>query len=168
MQIHFLLAYTPYSEPALVWDLSHPPPYSSIMDMHAPQIPTQALAEPATSPPLPSLFITHPSLKWNVEVLPQESIPGAFVCVGDVVDTLYRELRHPIHPIEYAEVSEGEMRSAVDATYYQRCGRIANFEARKMEEQKGIKRIDLLVGRTRFMGLSGTLSGPDIWELNIS
>ena len=168
MQIHFLLAYTPYSDPALVWDLSIPPPHALNLEGQNAQISRKALFEPATSPPLESLFITHPYLKWNIEVLPQESGPGAFVSVGDVVDTLYRELRLAIHPIEYAELSEGDMRSEVDNTYYQRCGRIIRPEARMMEQKKGIKRVDLLLGRTRFLGLSGTLSAPDIWELNVS
>ncbi|PPQ70381.1 hypothetical protein CVT26_013847 [Gymnopilus dilepis] len=162
MQIHFILAFAPYTDPAIYYDLSLPP--TSIDHNY----PVQAFSEPATSPPMPSLFISHPSLKFHIEVLPSTPIAGAYVSVSDVLAKLYRELRLSIHPMEYAELPDGEIRQSVDAAYYSRCGRIRDIEDRMQEERKGIKKIDLLMGNTRFMGLSGTLSGPDIWELNVA
>ncbi|KDR84170.1 hypothetical protein GALMADRAFT_701626 [Galerina marginata CBS 339.88] len=162
MQIHFLLAYTPYTEPAVYYDLAHP---LSSIDNH---YPAQAFSEPATSPPMPSLIITHPYFKYNIDVIPAIPVAGSYVSVSDVLQKLYREMRLAIHPIEYAELPDGEVRQNVDAAYYTRCGRIRDREERMQEERKGIKKIDLLMGNTRFMGLSGTLSGPDIWELNVS
>jgi hypothetical protein len=162
MQIHFLLAYTPYADPALPYDLSWPfsPP-----DI---DIPEQAFAEPATSPPLSSLTIIHPALKSDIEVLPSAPIPGSFVSVADVFTKIYRELRLAVHPIEYEELPDGEVRQSVDMAYYTRCGRIRDPAERTYEERKGLKKIDLLMGCTRFMGLSGTLTAPDVWELNVS
>ncbi|KAF8959348.1 hypothetical protein BDZ97DRAFT_1400172 [Flammula alnicola] len=160
MQIHFLLAFTPYLEPAFHYDLSRPPTNADY--------PAHAFSEPATSPPMPSLTITSPFLKFNIEVTPSSPTHGAYVTVTDVLLTLYRELRLAIHPIEYAELSDGEIKQGVDAAYYVRCGRIRDPDERAREEKKGIKKIDLLMGNTRFMGLSGTLSGPDVWELNVA
>jgi hypothetical protein len=56
----------------------------------------------------------------------------------------------------------------VDKAYYRRCGCIEDPDSRQLEESKGVKRVDFLMGRNRFLGLSGTLKGPDIWELNVS
>ncbi|CAA7261295.1 unnamed protein product [Cyclocybe aegerita] len=161
IQIHFLLAFSPFSEPAVNYDLSLPP---TIVDG---QYPPSAFAESATSPPLPSLLITHPLLKYCLEVVPAASVAGSYVSVMDVLNSLYKELRLPIHPVEYAELTDVEVRHAVDAAYYSRCGRIRDVEARIKEERKGIKKVDLLMGRTRFMGLSGTMNGPETWELNV-
>lgn len=168
MQIHFLLAFSPFAETVLPWDLSYPAPASYRDPDGYEYLTPDTLSEPATSPPLGSLLITHPNLKWNVEILPSDHEPGAFVTVNDVLVSLYRELRLAIHPLEYAELPEGEVRSAVDAAYYTRCGRVRDPQIRMLEEKKGIKKIDLLMGRSRFLGLSGTHTSPDVWELNIS
>jgi hypothetical protein len=162
IQIHFLLAYTPFPDPALPYDLSWP---FSQSDIH---IPEQAFAEPATSPPLPSLTIIHPALKFDIEVLPSAPVPGSYVSVMDVLTKLYRDLRLAVHPIEYDELLDDEVRKTVDLAYYSRCGRIRDSAERSHEERKGLKKIDLLMGRTRFMGLAGTLHAPDVWELNVS
>jgi len=168
MQIHFLLAFSPFSEPAITWDVSCPPPTSTFYsEGEQDLLSSQTLEEPATSPPLPFLFITHPDLKYNVEVFPKDPTPGAIVSVNDVFTTLFKELRLAIHPLDYAELPEGDVRSAVDAAYYERCGRVPDTQVRSLELRKGIKKIDLLMGRTTFLGLSGTLSASDIWELNL-
>ena len=130
--------------------------------------PPHAFLEYATSPPVQSLFIAHPLLKHEIEVVCSPSAPGSFVTVADVLLSIYRQLRHPIHPIDYAELPDGERREGVDAAYYVRTGSIRNAEERTREERKGIKNIDLLMGCTRFMGLSGTLDGPGTWDLNVA
>lgn len=160
MQIHFLLAYAPYTEPALHWDMTLPP--ASIEY----QFSSHAFSEPATSPPMSSLIIYHSSLKYEIEVVPPQASSGAVVTVSDVLTKLYRELRLSIHPIEYADLKDEEIRKQVDNAYYARCSRIHDRGERLQEQQKGIKKIDFLMGSTRFLGLSGTMTGPDIWELN--
>ncbi|KAF8914385.1 hypothetical protein CPB84DRAFT_1669622, partial [Gymnopilus junonius] len=162
VQIHFILAYAPYTDPAVHYDLTLPP--TNIEHNY----PVQAFSEPATSPPMSSLLISHPFLKFHIEVLPSTPIAGAYVSVSDVLAKLYRELRLAIHPMEYAELPDGETRQTVDVAYYTRCARLRDPEDRMLEERKGIKKIDLLMGNTRFLGLSGTLSGPEIWELNVA
>jgi len=88
--------------------------------------------------------------------------------VEDVFEQLYRELRLPILPIEYAELPDSHIRANVDAAYFRRCARILDEKEREYELSKGIKRIDLLMGRTHFIGLSGVADDPDLWELNVS
>lgn len=162
MQIHFLLAYAPHVEPAFEFDMINPPTSGYG------RYPLHAFTEYATSPPVQSLIITHPLLKHEIEVSSPPSAQGSYVTVADILLSIYRHLRHPIHPVDYAELQDGERREGVDAAYYVRTGSIRNAEERAREERKGIKNIDLLMGCTRFMGLSGTLEGPGVWDLNVA
>ncbi|KAF5310778.1 hypothetical protein D9619_007624 [Psilocybe cf. subviscida] len=118
-----------------------------------------------------------------------------FVTVADVLVCLYRELRLAIHPVEYAELAPN-VAQRVNEAYFERCASLAGSgfdaagdpdEARRRlewgtdaererdrereriaEEQKGIRKVDLLMGHTWFIGLSGTLHGPGVWELNVA
>ncbi|KAF9562508.1 hypothetical protein CPC08DRAFT_722211 [Agrocybe pediades] len=161
-QIHCMLAYSPYTNAPVHYDLSLPP------DTVEGHFPLYAFSESATSPPVQSLRIRHPNVKFEWEVTATPPVGGGFVTVEDVFEQLYRELRLPILPMEYAEIPEGPVKASVDAAYYQRCARIADMEERQYEMMKGIKRIDLLMGRTQFMGLSGVAGHADLWELNVS
>ena len=72
MQIHYTLAFSPFDEPAIPRDLSYPLPTESLttfQDEHT-SLTQQTLVEPATSPPLTSLFVTHPNLKWSIRSSP--------------------------------------------------------------------------------------------------
>ncbi|KAF8879373.1 hypothetical protein BD779DRAFT_1612904 [Infundibulicybe gibba] len=162
MQIHYILAFSPYSKPLVDYDISFHP--SSVEE----QFPPDSLSEPATNPSLPSLLITCPHFQWQIQVLPSSPQPGSFVTVSDVLNTLYTALRLAVHPMEYGSLPSGEATRDVDAAYYRRCGRISEPRARQIEENKGVKRVDFLAGKTRFLGLAWTMKGPDIWELNVS
>jgi hypothetical protein len=74
----------------------------------------------------------------------------------------------PVHSAEYRNLPSPDATLDVNAAYYHRCGRIEDLDFRQLEESKGVKRVDFLMDRNRFLGLSGTLKGPDIWELNVS
>ena len=162
MQIHFLLAYTPYTEPALAYDLTlHP---DSLND----QISFATFDEPATQPPMRTIIILCPQLKqWDpIEVTAAPARSGReYVTVEDVLTAIYVHLRNAVSHSEYASCTE---RLAVDAAWLARWNRIQDPELRAAEQMKGVKRIDCLLGQNRFLGLSGTLRGPDIWELNVS
>ena len=160
MQIHFLLAYTPYAEPALSYDLTlHP---DSLND----QISLATSYEPATQPPMRTIFIICPQLKqWDPIEVTAAGSGGEYVTVDDVLTTIYVHLRNAVSHSEYASCTE---RQAVDAAWLARWGRIQDTGLRAAEHMKGVKRVDFLFGQNRFLGLSGTLRGPDIWELNVS
>jgi len=158
IDIHYLLAFTPYTDPVISYDLSEQPQLSSASD---------GCSQPATSPPLQRLTIVHPLFMWNVEVFPSSSTPGAFVTVNDVLSTLYSELTPGVDPAHYANLPPEE-RQCVDNAYFYRCSHIRDVNKRKYAEARGVIKLDFLAGQTRFKGLSGTTSGPDIWELNVS
>ena len=158
VNIHYLLAFTPYTDPVLSYDLSEPPYVSQGSD---------GSSQPATSPPLQRLTIIHPLFMWNVEVFPSSSNPGAYVTVNDVLSTLYHELNMGVDPAHYAQLPTGE-RQCVDNAYFNRCSDIRDVIERKYVKARGVIKLDFLTGQTRFKGLSGTTSGPGIWELNVS
>lgn len=157
MQIHYLLAFSPYNDPSIHYDLSLPP---TTLER---QCEAHTFTEPATQPPLPNLIISCPQLDCQITVKPS-SIQGV-VTVLDVFSAVYHGLRPAVHPVEYNRLPH---REDVDAAYYTRCGRILDLDERALEQSKGIKRVDILMGKNRFMGLSGTVKGPNIWELNVS
>ncbi|KAF8816858.1 hypothetical protein BYT27DRAFT_7248019 [Phlegmacium glaucopus] len=158
INIHYLLAFTPYTDPVISYDLSEQPHLISTLD---------GCSQPATSPPLQRLTIVHPSFMWNVEVLPSSSVPGACVTVNDVLSTLFHELTPGVDPAHYTDLPPEE-RQYVDNAYFYRCAHIRDVNERKHAKARGVIKLDFLIGQTRFKGLSGTTSGPDIWELNVS
>jgi len=160
MQIHFLLAFSPHHDPTIQYDLTlHP----STLDS---EISHKEFAEPATHPPVSRLHVICPRLQWPITI--SSSSGTGFVTVLDVLESIYRVLRVPAKPTEYGSLPSHSAIRGVNAAYYRRCGRFQDRDSRQLEESKGIKRVDFLMGRNRFLGLSGTLKGPDIWELNVS
>ncbi|RDB26944.1 hypothetical protein Hypma_005125 [Hypsizygus marmoreus] len=160
MHIHFLLAFSPFGAPSVQYDISTPP--STLLET---QVTLDTFAEPATEPPLTNLSIICPNLLWPIQIS-SVSKRGDVVTVSDVFECLYHELRLSAHPTEYKSMASRAATRDVDLAYYWRCKRAGDDELRQRE--RGIKRVDLLMGKNRFLGLSGTLQGPDIWELNVS
>jgi hypothetical protein len=158
IDIHYLLAFTPYTNPVISFDLSGPLRISSELE---------GFSQPATHPPLQRLTIVHPLFMWNVEVFPSSSSSEEYVTVNDVLTTLYHELAKGVDPAHYAELPSTERR-CVDSAYFSRCSDIQDVNQRNHVRARGVSKLDFLAGQTHFMGLSGTTNGPDIWELNVS
>ncbi|KAE9386970.1 hypothetical protein BT96DRAFT_948738 [Gymnopus androsaceus JB14] len=155
-RIHYLLAFpsaAPYQLPPLTYDL----------------------CSPATDPPVSSLTITCPYLHWEFPITPMTlaSRKGPYVSVRDVIHALYRGLRMAVHPLEYEALPSVETITNVNEAYFSRCNSIVKKKARQEEQAKGVKRVDFLMGRNRFLGLSKKSStsrkgGSMVWELNVS
>ncbi|KAF8069276.1 hypothetical protein FPV67DRAFT_1116718 [Lyophyllum atratum] len=156
IHIHFLLAFAPFGAPAVQYDITQPP---TLLLGH--QISLQAFHEPATEPPLPNISILCPDLLSPIHVT---SGDNGCVTVSDILHAIYHELRLPTSTVEYKNLPMDIVKD-VDMAYYRRCRRSGD-EARQLE--RGIKRVDILMGKNRFFGLSGTFHGPDIWELNVA
>ncbi|KAJ3891788.1 hypothetical protein GG344DRAFT_46676 [Lentinula edodes] len=163
-RIHYLLAFSPYQLPPIPYHLStHPSITKSFIS-------ADVLSEPATDPPVSSLIITCPHLQWEFTVTPS-SRKASCVSVIDVLYALYRGLRIAVHPVEYKALPSPEAVANVNEAYYSRCNSILEAQARQEEQSKGIKRVDFLIGRTRFLGLSKKSRRRDdglVWELNVS
>lgn len=161
IRIHSLLAMpiSPFLDPPIIFDLS-----LDIPQLKG-QIPIHVLNEPATQPPLASLILISPRLPWQLEVAPQGS--RSFLTVADVLHGLYTGLRIAVSKEEYERQGEGSQRK-ISLAYYNRWERIANPNDREKERMKGVKRIDFLMGKNLFKGLSRAPNSPHIWTLHFA
>jgi hypothetical protein len=90
-----------------------------------------------------------------------------YVTVEDVLLQLYRFLRRPATREDYSAIPNHDVRDQIAESYKRRCSRASSAEEFAAEQSKGLKRVDFLLGRTRFMGLSSTKLGSDTWVLNL-
>ncbi|KAG5639056.1 hypothetical protein H0H81_007314 [Sphagnurus paluster] len=155
MHIHFLLAFIPFNTPPIEYNVATPPTL-----LLGGQVSLAEFHEPATQPHLHTLTVYCPNLLMPITIIAGEV---GYVTISDVLHAIHHELRLPTNTTEYKNLPV-DVKPKVDATYFQRCRRSGD-EARQLE--MGIKRVDFLLGKTHFFGLSGTLHGPDIWELNV-
>ena len=156
--IHPLLQYS--LKPTIKFDLHHPP--STIA------LPRRSLSEPATQPPLPCLNISSHLLPYSIVVLPsQPHLPNSFVTVSDVLRALHRALSMGVTRDELHELPSEDVRSQVGAVYERRVGAHSDWRTRESEKRWGIRRIDLLLGQTRFMGLSVANKRRDVLISNV-
>ncbi|EIW78106.1 hypothetical protein CONPUDRAFT_36415, partial [Coniophora puteana RWD-64-598 SS2] len=125
-------------------------------------IPAHALREPATNPPMAALTLKCEMLPWQLTIWPSGG--ASVVTVSDVLEQLYRFLRLGATAEEYKALPSQAHRDAVAEAYRARCMRAgaASFE---IERRKGLKRVDFLVGHTKFLGLICTKLGPNVWAL---
>jgi hypothetical protein len=162
--IHPILAYDPYVFP-INYDISYPPNTARANIRASPiNLDTHCLAQPATNPPIPVLSLQNDFLPWRCEI---RASTTHYVTVEDVLIQLYRFLRTPGTRVEFKAAPSQHVRDAIAETYHNRCLRASSADAYAEEQRKGLKRVDFLMGRTTFMGLSSTKLGPDAWVLNL-
>ncbi|KAF5370284.1 hypothetical protein D9758_006917 [Tetrapyrgos nigripes] len=160
-RLHYLLAYLPFQHPAVFYDLSlHP---SILERLH----PATTLSESATDPPMASMIVTCPHLNWELHIAPSTGSMRPYISVADVFRALYSGLRKAVHPMEY-EALPSYHALHVNQAYFTRCGFILDDYVRMEEQKKGVKRVDFLLGRNRFLGLSSRKGDSRVWELNVS
>ncbi|PFH44656.1 hypothetical protein AMATHDRAFT_200950 [Amanita thiersii Skay4041] len=179
MNVHYLLAYSPFTEPALGYDFSTLPT-DAVPRPHE-------LLEPATNPPLHHMVVICPLLpsRWQIDITaaprrsspplvlsssppPSSSSSASYITVADVLTALYRNLRLSVTREEYNSLGDSPEREHVNQAYFSRCERIFDPVRQGEEKNKGVKRIDFLKNRCRFLGLSGTLASTEIWEVNLA
>lgn len=164
VQINPLLGFHAYS-PKLSYDVSFPPDTSSATATGA-HLSQHETNDHATYPPLPKLEVCHELLPWTITI--RASHPERGVSCADVLETLYRTLRRPVTPAEFDSLPSPDMKKRVTSAWMSRCGRIRDPAQHENEKQKGVKRVDFLLGRHRMLGLSSTKRGPHVWVLNTS
>jgi len=118
------------------------------------------LFDPACDPPLPVIHIfihmrvsfPHPHPFWTCEV---RASNRRYVNVLDVLQSLYKFLRGNVTQLEFNALSDGDRMVATQA-YQSRYRRHQHHDhdAYLSEKSRGMKRIDFLMGHTRFAGLS--------------
>lgn len=168
MHISRLLGFS--TMPAIIYDISRHP--SSITLPHNQPLDVAAFAESATFPPSLSLTLVSDLLPWAVIIAPTSPIPDAYVTVSDVITTLHRVLRLAVHPDEFNALPSHDVKYKVNMAYESRYKRLKDVDPKGFEEEKkkGVKRVDFLMDKTIFMGLSPCVptSSLNVWMVNVS
>ncbi|KAJ6611980.1 hypothetical protein B0H10DRAFT_2054277 [Mycena sp. CBHHK59/15] len=144
----------PHTPPLPYVGLPGPTPFvprRSYSDSYAAKARAHSL--PAVYPPRPTLSLISPHLPWTITV---SASNGRYVTVSDVLNSVHRSLR-----------ANKLMRRAT-AAYTQRYSRLKGHRGYMEEKSQGVKRVDFLMGCTKFQGISPTAGGVDIWQLNVA
>ncbi|KAH9003575.1 hypothetical protein EDB86DRAFT_2379830 [Lactarius hatsudake] len=146
--------HTVLAAPSLQYDMRYPPNQSNL------RLSPAVLAEPASSPPLPSLPIRVAGLPWHCIVRPDPKLsPGnAVVTVQDVLVSLYFHLRTAVKADEYNAM--GKARKAEIFQVFER--RVGHDPAQR---GKGLRRVDFLGGHIIAQGLVRAQSKDDVWDV---
>ena len=107
------------------------------------------LAEPATSPPLPSLLLVCDNFPWKIRV--SSSLPKLFVTNYDVLQTIHRNLRTPVAAAEWSLCGSAQDREVILQTIRRRVRGLPNEITRTEEGARSAKRVDWLMGSTRLV-----------------
>ncbi|KAJ7219665.1 hypothetical protein B0H12DRAFT_1152679 [Mycena haematopus] len=106
---------------------------------------------PATSPALPSLTIESPQLPWVITAHPSGRV-DRFLTVADVIVAIWDTLRLQVNEEQF---EDWEMMTR-------------SHRAKRSGYRRGMTRLDLLQGKTRFVGLSESTTGCDNWVLEVA
>jgi hypothetical protein len=118
----------------------------------------------ATYPPQPFLQIACPPFQELAVVMP--SVPHFGVTVDDVLMALHLYLGVTANYGEL-DVLHHDVILHINDTLERRVGVIRNLQAQEYERSIGVKRIDFLMGRSRFLGLSEDTNNPHVFVLNV-
>ncbi|KAJ6453741.1 hypothetical protein C8R45DRAFT_882318 [Mycena sanguinolenta] len=150
--------------PLLNYDITlHP----STISTHYLGLSAAGFLESAVYPPQPSITLVTPHLPWAILVYPSN---GRYVTVGDTLSALHGALRVNVTAAEFDALGTPALKRRVTLAYQRRYERLRGHRGYKEEKRGGVKRVDFLIGFTRFQGISPvtTSRSPDVWQLNIS
>ncbi|KAJ7023642.1 hypothetical protein C8F04DRAFT_1133850 [Mycena alexandri] len=152
-----------YTPPLLNYDVSlHP----SSISTHYRGVSTVGFLESATYPPETALTLITPHLPWAVIVA---AANGCYVTVSDVLNAVYCSLRVNVTTVEFLTLGTNKLKHQVSEAYRRRYERLRGHRGYREEKQLGIRRVDFLMGYTKFKGISPASGrSSDVWQLHIS
>jgi hypothetical protein len=163
-QIHPLLAFWPsgnMSEPPLIWIITlHPLKAIDTLTRSRLIQYSPIRFEPATYPPQPHLALQCDGLPWRVHITASNIHTG--VTIGDLLEGFYAHLRTSVPQKQFLSLSLNE-RKRVSIKFENRYRRHPD---RHIEKLKGLKMVDLVRG-VKWLGLSVTKPGPDVFTVNL-
>ncbi|KAJ2915791.1 hypothetical protein MD484_g4639, partial [Candolleomyces efflorescens] len=162
LKIHPYLESSSSRHPAIVYDLLDPPSQAS---RHHHTLSPSALSDPATSPPTQMLTIQFPNLPGSWELRITGSSSRGYVTLGDVLERIYGDLRQSITQREWESLRRSEQARTREA-YENRYRRYRTQAVYLKEKAGGMKRIDFLLGKTKFLGLSRASKRGEVWAMN--
>ncbi|KAF7354093.1 hypothetical protein MVEN_01096700 [Mycena venus] len=156
---HNLVAFA--DSPLLNYDISlHP----STITTHFQGVSTAGYLEPAVYPPQRAITIVTPHLPWSIPVTASN---GRYVTVSDALNALYRSLRTNVTAVEFNSLGTQKLMRRASEAYAHRYMRLRGHRGYDEEKKQGVKRVDFLMGCTKFRGLSPT-SSADVWRIHVS
>ncbi|KAJ7638149.1 hypothetical protein B0H17DRAFT_1101548 [Mycena rosella] len=156
---HRLMAFA--ESPLLSYDISlHP----STVSTRYHGLSSAGMLEPAVYPPQPTFSIVTPHLPWTILVVASN---GRYATVSDALTALYRALRVNVTPAEFNSLGTHKLMRRAAAAYTHRYMRLNGRRGYAEEKAHGVKRVDFLMGCTKFRGLSPTESAG-VWRLHLS
>jgi hypothetical protein len=120
--------------------------------------------KPAASAPLAEMIVRCaplPLAAWDVRV--RRADGGALRC-ADVFAAVHEAMRAPLTAREREQWPPAYL-AACEPHFHARCRAAPALTA--LEERKGIRRVDLLRGRTTFRGLSCPAPGKGYWVMHL-
>jgi hypothetical protein len=136
----------------------------TLISSHYPGLSSAGFREPAVYPPQPTISLTTPYLPWSIAV---PASNGEYVTVADVLNTIYHTLRVNATSAEFQTLRTDQLKHRVSAAYTLRCQRLRGHRSYAQEKVEGVKRVDFLMGYTKFQGIAPT-AVPDVWQIVIS
>jgi hypothetical protein len=127
---------------------------------------SRTLREPATNPPLPFLSITSQHLPWSIKVYASSN--NSFVTVEDVLSSIYRSLRTNLTSSEFNMFRSPHDQRRATRAYEERYRRHRSVRIYEEEKRGGMKRVDFLMGHTRFLGISNSGRRLEEWQLHVT
>lgn len=85
--------------------------------------------------------------------------------LGDVLERIYGDLRQNISQREWESLRSSEQAKTKE-TYEKRYRRYRSQSMYLQEKAGGVKRVDFLLGKTKFLGLSRVSKRGDVWAMN--
>ncbi|KAF7763691.1 hypothetical protein Agabi119p4_8228 [Agaricus bisporus var. burnettii] len=128
----------------------------------------EVLHEPAVTPPVTELQLALPNLtRWPIKVVPTQSTGRGvyYVSIGDVFNAIYSCLRVRLSPEDYKAYAKCYpyphiIKKKAHVAFYVRCRESSLYQ---QELNNGLRRVDLLMGRTRFRGLAQSETSSKEW-----
>ncbi|KAK7036197.1 hypothetical protein R3P38DRAFT_3183988 [Favolaschia claudopus] len=145
--------------PLLTVDLNR---HLGVITSELPGAPTSCLIEPAITPPQTSISLVIPDLPWIIPI--SATFNGEHVAVTDVFDSVYEFLRASVKEEDFIGLETQKRKERAAQEYFRRCAKLQGRRGYREEKRQGVKKVDFLLGRTKFGGLSPT-SMPDVWRL---
>ena len=139
---------------------------------------TENIHESAFIPPLSHTTITSSYLPWTIKVYASN---GSYITSQDILTSIYSTLRTNITPTEFQLLPSQHHRNRATRTYERRYRRLRHqlrseivgdselSKASQSEKRAGMKRVDFLMGYTRFLGISNKgCQCDDEWNLHVA
>ncbi|KAF8645330.1 hypothetical protein AX16_007905 [Volvariella volvacea WC 439] len=152
-------------------NLSLSPPFTTVKLGNSP-CPAHLLAEPAIEPHLPSIVLTISEAtfpgEWSRIIVRAEDTFCPYVTIDDVLRSLFFSLHRRASGEDYARLPTRSQQLVGDS-YKQRYRTYHDRVMYDAEKASGLKRVDWLLGRTKFSGLDQVAGHePDVWRVKLS